>query len=295
MTSHLRNLVLAIPFLCQSATAAVCLRFPGAPVDQIRGEDCRDELAEFERAGRRSKLLQDYDEFLLGQERDPRQAWRRFMKSALKKVWGPEDERLMHEVIKWVGRQAWKKDAALNHQLATLGASREIELRPVRERKTWVEAITSIPGYEDARILVAVTEAEDEALVMNSPLQRRFVVYSSVYRPQAFWIRGVDLPATLSRSAATPWVKGDCLNPEFTESSESRFEIRAYGANKCSTANLARQSAYESRTAFPVPPPPPEIKSENSRWWILAGVLAAGAAAYSMRNKTVVITRGLSF
>lgn len=280
------------------ADAAVCLRFAGAPAAVTAGDGCEDALTDFARAGRASALMRDYDDFLLAQERHPRRAWRDFLQRALKKVWSEEDERLMREVVAWARAQGWKLDPALREQTELLVQGQELELRPRAGHDGWLEALAREPGYEDVRVLAPALAHETEGALLASRLPRRWVVFSSVFRPRAFWARAADLPGLLKTTGAA-WVEGDCLNPRFNGLHSERFEIRAYGANGCSTANLARVATGLAAEPFMAGPtgtsaaPGPELRRASKVNWIVMGLLAgAAAAAYSMRDKTVVITHG---
>lgn len=275
--------------------AAVCLRFPNTSFSATSSDGCEDTLGNLERESRATTLLRDYDDFLLAQERNPKKAWREFLQKALKKNWSPEDERIMREVGQWVRNQGWKLDPQLVAQVELLVRGEDLELRPRPGHDTWLEKIAKLPGYEDVRVLAPAMAQETESSVLSSAIPRRFVVYSSVYRPRAFWAKASELPALIHQPAIA-WVDGDCLNPRFNGLHSDRFEIRAYGVNGCSTANLARiamGAAGPAPTAIPLGMNrEPELKKADRTHWVLLGLLAGAAAAYSLRDKTVVITHG---
>ncbi|MBX3016694.1 MAG: hypothetical protein KF767_02300 [Bdellovibrionaceae bacterium] len=291
-------LLFAILLGALSAEAAICLRFPGAPAAVTASDGCEDALADFERAGRVTLLMRDYDDFLFAQERNPKKAWRDFLQKALKKVWSAEDERLIREVMAWARTQGWKLDPQLRGQMELLAEGSETELRPRAGGTSWLESLTRIPGMEDVRVVAPTLPGESESAIIASSLPRRWIVYSSAFRPRAYWARATDLPA-LVRTGGTSWVAGDCLHPEFSGIEAARFEVRAYGASGCSTANLAKIA-----TGLPGPAPTnaplgantaPQLKPASKTNWMILGLLAgAAAAAYSLRDKNIVITHGFN-
>lgn len=281
-----------------SAEAAICLRFADAPASVTQSDGCEDALGDFERAGRATVLMRDYDDFLLAQERNPKKAWRDFLQKALKKVWSAEDERLIREVTSWARAQGWKLDPQLRGQIDLLAQGEETELRPRAGHTSWLEELARTPGLEDLRVVAPALPGESESAIISSSLPRRWVVFSSALRPRAYWARAADLPA-LVRNGGTAWVTGDCLHPEFSEIEAARFEVRAYGQNGCSTANLARIASGlpgPAPTAVPLGAnSAPQLKRANTTNWVLLGLLAgAAAAAYSLRDKNIVITHGFN-
>lgn len=278
--------------------AAVCLRFVDTELRQLPAGDCQDSLSQFERAGRKTSLMDDYEIFLNEQDRDPKLAWRHFMKKALKKIWSSEDESLVSDVIDWSERQKWKIDPQLATQMKRLQSRQELQFSATIGRKSFVEKIAQLPGYEDVLIVTPVNAGESERDVLAATGPRRWIVLSSVFQARAFWADPLDLPALVKTNGAIPWVRGDCREPQFASVRTTKYEMRAYDKTGCATANLARISEAQKSNAFDAGPDGlntgklPDLQKSKSTHWIWLGLLAGAAAAYSLRDKTVVITQG---
>lgn len=299
----------AVTFILGSpiALAEVCLRFAGAPLSVLPSAECTTALETFERSVRTPQLMKDYETFLFEQERNPQLAWRNFAQKALAKNWAAEDQSLMIEVVDWSARQSWKVDPQLERQIEQLKNRQDLQITPDPQRTRWVEKLAQLPGWEDLKIITPVSiqngKTEDEESVIAKSSVRRWVVYSSVYQPIVHWGEARDLERIMKASAKA-WVEGDCRNSKLGflpghQADTARIEaVRAWDANTCVTQNMLSVGKNQTATANPTQPewplsgkaPEAEVKSRKHHWlWI--SLLVGAAAAYGLRDKTLVITR----
>lgn len=280
--------------------AGFCLRFPGAGLQVMKEQDCETNLDPFERNSRPTTLQLDYERFLSEQDKNPKLAWHRFMKRALAKLWSVEDESLMFEMADWSRRQTWVVDPVLEKSVRSLQTDRELKLSPQKGRESWVEALAQLPGWEDVVIQTLADEGENE----DGPLQdfrvRRWVLYSSVYLPVVVWGTAKEIASKL-REGQKPWLQGHCLQPQWDFDIARGLAVRAIDGKGCVSRNLAKAAAkvqvqdqfQPQASAFPGVSPKIDEKATTSNWlwWgLFAGMLAA---SYALKDKTVVITRGL--